>query len=248
MADGAEYRFKIDAYTPDTIPMARLAEYMADLATMLGEPEKVHFDHLERGSVVLVQKIDPPGVLKVRERVKAIKDGSAPAEVIKAFERTNDRLKQDNSVGVLIEGDDAEIIQFPGREMPERLTYGPFNQEGTVDGQVIVVGGTGDLVPVHISRAGKTFNCHTDREMAKKLAIHLFGGEVRVRGNARWERDENGIWKLLKFRIYDFEVLNELPLSEVIERMRSIEGSEWLSFEDPWDEWSKLRGDGDEIH
>jgi hypothetical protein len=31
---GAEYRFKIDAYTPNTIPMARLSQYMAELAHM----------------------------------------------------------------------------------------------------------------------------------------------------------------------------------------------------------------------
>ena len=35
---GAEYRFSIDAYTPATMPMARLAEYMAQLALILGEP------------------------------------------------------------------------------------------------------------------------------------------------------------------------------------------------------------------
>ena len=29
-----EFRFKIDCFTPETIPMARLAEYMADLADL----------------------------------------------------------------------------------------------------------------------------------------------------------------------------------------------------------------------
>ncbi|WP_420405945.1 hypothetical protein [Nisaea sp.] len=248
MADGAEYRFKIDAYTPDTIPMGRLAEYMADLAAMLGEPERVHFDRLEPGSVVLVQKIDPPAVLKVRERVKQINSGSAPTEALRAFERTNSRLKQDNSIGALSEGEGAEVIRFPGREMPEPLVYGPINQDGTLDGQVIVVGGTGDWVPVHISRAGSTFNCHAEREMAKRLAQYIFGKEVRVRGNARWERDEHGIWNLLRFRIYDFQVLDDEPLSGVVARMRAIEGSGWPEIEDPWGELSKMRGEGDEIH
>ena len=40
---GTEYRFKIDAYTPQTMPLVRLAEYMAELAQLLGEPTAVHF-------------------------------------------------------------------------------------------------------------------------------------------------------------------------------------------------------------
>jgi hypothetical protein len=36
-SDGTEYRFVIDAYSPDTMPMARLAQYMAELSQILGE-------------------------------------------------------------------------------------------------------------------------------------------------------------------------------------------------------------------
>lgn len=39
---GTIYRFKIDAYSPDTMPMARLAQYMGELAVLLGEREAVH--------------------------------------------------------------------------------------------------------------------------------------------------------------------------------------------------------------
>jgi hypothetical protein len=53
-----EYRFKITAYTPATIPMARLAEYMAELAVVLGEEEHVHFVRLQKGSTVLVHNIE----------------------------------------------------------------------------------------------------------------------------------------------------------------------------------------------
>jgi hypothetical protein len=40
-AGAAEYRFRIDAFTPETMPMARLAEYMSQLAQLLGEPTYV---------------------------------------------------------------------------------------------------------------------------------------------------------------------------------------------------------------
>jgi hypothetical protein len=35
MSDTEEYRLKIEAYTPETMPMQRLAEYLAELALML---------------------------------------------------------------------------------------------------------------------------------------------------------------------------------------------------------------------
>ena len=38
-----EYRLKIDVFTPETLPMQRLSLYMAELAKLLGEPERVHF-------------------------------------------------------------------------------------------------------------------------------------------------------------------------------------------------------------
>lgn len=45
-----EYVFWIDAYTPATIPMERLAEYLTALAKMLGHGGSVHFNRLEKGS------------------------------------------------------------------------------------------------------------------------------------------------------------------------------------------------------
>ena len=61
-----EYRFKIDAYSPETIPMARLAEYMSDLAVLFGNRENVHFVQLEPGSTTLLQRIEYEAVPKVK--------------------------------------------------------------------------------------------------------------------------------------------------------------------------------------
>ena len=37
-----EFRFTIDAFTPSTIPLLRLAEYMQDFAILLGNEKSVH--------------------------------------------------------------------------------------------------------------------------------------------------------------------------------------------------------------
>ena len=45
------YELYIDAFTPETIPMARLADYMASFAELLGQREHVHFGELKPGSL-----------------------------------------------------------------------------------------------------------------------------------------------------------------------------------------------------
>ena len=64
-----EYQFRIaDSYTPATIPMERLADYVAAFARLLGEVAAVHFDRIEHGSVCLTAKVDEPAQPKVLER------------------------------------------------------------------------------------------------------------------------------------------------------------------------------------
>ena len=45
-----ELCFEIGALSPQTFPMERLGQYIADLGAMLGESEFVHFLRLEAGS------------------------------------------------------------------------------------------------------------------------------------------------------------------------------------------------------
>ena len=42
--------FRIDVFSPETLPMGRLAEYLAHLSTLYGQKEKVHFKGIEKGS------------------------------------------------------------------------------------------------------------------------------------------------------------------------------------------------------
>ena len=42
MVEPEEIEFVIDAYTRESMPMAKLAQYLADLAVMLGNKTSVH--------------------------------------------------------------------------------------------------------------------------------------------------------------------------------------------------------------
>lgn len=56
------YRFVIDGLALETLPMARLAAYLADLAKLMGEAKQVHFTDIGEGSgegsIVLTQQVD----------------------------------------------------------------------------------------------------------------------------------------------------------------------------------------------
>ncbi|MHA1567340.1 MAG: hypothetical protein ACTSX7_18670 [Alphaproteobacteria bacterium] len=249
MIYGREYSFRIDAYTPETLPMERLAQYMTDLAKMLGEPASVHFLRLERGSAVLVQKIDEEAEPMIRHRVRAARSGKGPAEAVEAYRRLNRKLLDDNAVGTLTDAQGTNIVDFPGRELAEPVTFGRFSQLGSLDGVVIRIGGVRDNVPVLLEASdGKITFCQAPRDLAKLMAQHLFGVEIRVHGNGRWNRDKTGEWELKSFTAASFDVLGDEPLSAVVARLREVEGNEWREVNDPWAELEWDRNGPRELH
>jgi hypothetical protein len=245
-----EYKFRIDAYTPATMPMSRLAEYMQDLAALLGEKEHVHFVRLDPGSTVLVQQIDRESVPRVHARVSAINvtEGEGPEDALRAFKALDRRLAEDNATGHLCTGDGAEIIRFPGCEKAKPLTFGAFTQPGSLDGLLIKIGGKDETVPAHIQEGDTVYICNATREMARRLAPHLFAATLRVHGNGRWERDAEGNWNLKRFNIAEFEVLEDAPLSEVVARLRQVQGCGWKEIDDPYTELQHLRQGPEEAH
>lgn len=248
--DQPEYRFKIDAYTPETFPMASLAAYMGYLADLLGEKEHVHFVRLEPGSTVLVQRIDRESAPKVRDRIRALSpsEGRGADDALRAFKNINLCLADDNATGQLYGDGGAQIIRFPGREQPQPLTFGAFRQPGRLDGILIRVGGKGESVPVHLEDEGAVHKCSATREVARRLAPYLFETPLRVHGTGRWERDAEGAWQLNRFDITDFETLDDSPLGVVLARLRQVPGSEWRAVDDPHAELQRLRHGPGEVH
>ena len=225
--------------------MWRLAEYMADLAVILGERPAVHFVGIEPGSTILVHKVDAEAVPKVRTRVDLVRRGEGPPEAMASRRNLNRRLREDAGAATLLE-ETAEVLPFPGRNAPDSVAFPAFNQNGALDGRVIRVGGRGPVVPVHIDAGSTVYSqCEASRDIAKRLANHIFTAELRVSGQGRWHVDELGTWVLDKFTIRDFDVLDSTPLADVIARLRSVPGSDWDGIADPWAELIAMRREAD---
>lgn len=230
-----EYSFHIEgSYDPETIPMDRLAEYLHALAQLLGEKANVHFKEVTEGCVALHAVIDSPAQVRVADRVEAANSPAPPKDIAKAVEALDEMLRKDNATGSLRDGSDCTVIRFPGVEKKLPPVFGPIKQEGSLTGQVVRVGGTGDTIPVHL-RDGQTplTGLFTGEDVARQLAHHYLGAAIRVHGLGTWYRESNGVWRLDKFRIDSFEVLDDAPLADVVARLRAVRGSKWGEVPDP---------------
>jgi len=240
MAEPEQIEFIIDAYTRETMPMARLAQYLSDLAVMLGHRSSVHLLGVEAGSVRPMILIDAPDVPKVRERIDAVRASDAPQEAMKAYRAIDDRLARDNAKGYLLsKSQGVNIIEFPGRDRLQEIQ--PFSQPGTLDGEVITVGGRDNPPTVHLQDENRTYVCHASRALIKRIAPHIYGSPIRVSGMGRWERNQNGDWTLVRFTIHEFTVLKDTPLDALANAIRSENLSQWGESATPIEDLHKLR-------
>ena len=226
--------------------MGRLAEYMADLAMLLGEKASVHFLRLDDGSTGLVHRVSKEAVPKVEERLRLVKTGNGPKEARRAFAEIDRRMAADNASGALTEESGAEILPFLGVNQFVEPEFGPFNEPGTIDGVVIRVGGQRQKVPIHLeTTTGFEPHCEANREIAKELGKHLFGPEIRCIGVGRWYRDGTGTWEMRNFTISEFSILDQRPLPEIVSDLQAVQGSGWCDLADPWGTLADIRSDSE---
>lgn len=224
MADKQRFVFVLDGFTPDTLPMARLAEYLADLANLLGEKERVHFKTVEDGSAGLAYDVEAVAVPKVKERVRGARVADSQSEERRAFENIDHRLRKDNTPATLREDTitGAAILHFPGPTREVDPEYGPFNEQASLQGRVINVGGKRNIVNVNIQDGERIYYCEASRDVALQLAPLMFNHDLRVHGTGRYFRNADGEWEMSSFRISQFDKLDTKPLSEVVEKLRAV--------------------------
>ena len=222
-----DYVFRIDAFTPDTLPMARLAEYLAALAKMIGHAEHTHFVGVEPGSARLVHRVDAVDAPKVADRLNGVRLGDAPKDAMAAQRALEDLLANDNAVGHLTEAATGRVVvPFVGRNRPARLAFPPFRQNASIDGVVVSIGGRDDTAHATLQDAS---NFHVGltmkRDLARQLAKLLYGPTVRLHGNGRFERQADGVWKMHDFRVDRYEPLDDAAIEEILETIRGLPGN-----------------------
>ena len=221
----AQYTFHIAGLTPETLPMARLADYLSDLAQLLGSKEHVHLARIEAGSIRLAVAVDQEVRPLVGPRVRSAAQGEGPKDAQSAWLRLNERLGKDSAKANL-ELPGGEVIPFPGATPPSK-PIGPLRHETAIQGRLVRLEGYGDDVSVGIEdEAGLAGRIVVRADLARDLG-NYFHRYVRLSGRGRWRRNTEGQWCLEHLDVTDFAPLDDKPLDDVLRHAGSLlpEGS-----------------------
>jgi len=245
-----EFRFviegKIDGkdITPFTLPMARLAEYLTDLAMLMGHHESVHLVNVAEGGAEPVMYVDAEEESRVTHQIQSAARGMGPRDANAAYKKLDDKLREDDAVGNIINiSKKAKVVEFPGRNLDLPQAYGPIRERASVVGKLMRIGGFDKTIPVHLKRADDViFYCEADALVAEQLGPLIFRN-IRVHGLATYSRGKEGTWRLDHFKIqsYDPEALSDETFSVTMDKLRAIPGNEWNEVADPLEELRKLR-------
>jgi hypothetical protein len=217
-----EYVFKVEGVSLDTLPLERVCTYLGGLGELLGNAKNVHVAALQTGSLVIVARVDPPAVTRVRERLADASRGEAGG-ALAARRKLDLLLADDNASGRLTEDADGRVvIPFPG--VTGRVGELPaFWQAGDLRGELVRLEGEDDTK--HGTLAGVTgvskFRCGA--ELAKGLRHHMWE-TVQMTGRGRWRRSGDGAWLLVDFDAQGFELLDKEPIARTFARVRSNGG------------------------
>lgn len=245
-----EYVFHINKFTPETIPQARLAEYLAAISKVFGSERGVHFRELISASAGIASVVEEQYAADVWQRVQIAPTPDAPVDLAAAYKAVNDMLYADGTTGDLERGN-IKVLRFAGCEIVRPPRMGPFTQNVEIDGVLVRVGGKDKTAHIMIEDGDRnTWNFEVTREQAKAMAPHLFGNPLRIVGTIRWVRDEHANWiqQHGSARAHDFAMLNEENLQDAVARLRSIYGESTGKPPDPLSLIRDLRNDGESIN
>jgi hypothetical protein len=240
VADKREYRLKINAYSPETMPMRRLAEYLADMAILLGEEQNVHLIGIESSSTCPVFLIDWEAEPKVIDRVQKARNDEGPEDARRAITNINARLRKDNASADLVNPQSSKVLEFPGVKAEKPLEWPSINQAAELYGIPVWIGGRTDQSNVDLLDGDQEWKCVTSRAKAITIAHHLYTATLRVYGKGRWRKTPGADWELERFVIEDFDVMKATNLEKTIQELRNVKAG-WKSLNDPLGQLDAIR-------
>jgi hypothetical protein len=227
MADFEELSFVIPGYTPETIPLNRLIEYLQQMTVILGDPENLHLVAINKGSVAPILHAPKAVAIEARDRASRIERGDGTKKQIEAYNRVRRMLRRDaRDAGrpALLRSAERVLLEIPAAPDDDGVLAG-IRQATSIDGQLIRLGGAGDGEDATLQvqdLQGKILSGLTaKRALAKELASLLWE-PVRLTGIGLWGRDSDGSWNLERMLVQSYERLEDEDLSLTLERLRSL--------------------------
>jgi hypothetical protein len=233
----------MEGYEPDTIPMSRLAEYMAELANLFGEEEHVHFARVEDNCVAVISRVVGPVALgRIENGLRRVENGQAGQAREAAYRRLNDMLADDGSRAYIKRGS-AIILRFPGAPA-EDVRALTIEGVATVTGYLYYLSEEANgTINLRVRQPSHPYvRCTAPHDVGASLKELLFS-TVRLSGKGRWVRSTDGVWTVSDLQVARGVGVKDVSVREAINALRKIKGR-WDR--DPLGRHAKLNeGDGD---
>lgn len=243
MADFEELSFVIPGYSPETMPLDRLIEYLQQMSVVLGDPQNLHLIEIRSSSVAPVLHAPKATALEAKDRARRVQRGEGTRRQIDAYNRIRRMVRKDavgaNYAGrpALLRASDHVILEIPAAPEDSGVIEG-IRQHTTIDGELIKVGGAGDNAALQLqSLDGRVLSGLTaSRSLTKELAPLIYEW-VRLAGIGQWCRTGDGEWQLDRMLVQSYEPLDEEEATVTLERMRDLK-IKW-----PSDAWERLQSE-----
>jgi hypothetical protein len=221
MEDFDELEFEIPAYSPDTMPLDRLLQYLQEIGEVLGVAHEMHLVRIEPGSTKPVFKMPISVANDARARAAMVQRGEGTARQKRANETIRQMVRRDGGRSASLKDKGGVLLDFPPEV--EVAPIAGVRQPTTFDGVLLRVGGPGETTPIlmqgHAGEVQAGFSA--PRALAKQMAPRIFE-PIRVNGIGSWARSTAGEWTLEKMLIQSFEPLEDEALSAVVAKLRAV--------------------------
>lgn len=244
MTPKAQYTFKIEGFTPETMPFGRLIDYYAHLKQMLGLPDQLHLISVTTGSHATCLAVDYDAQNGIEERLMRLRDGSAPKNALRARDSINLMLREDGTSAELLGTDGSNVIPFPGKRADDDVVLSICDY-AVVYGEVYHIAVSKSEVKLRLAtEAFGVVYCVAPRDMG--IALREFLDErIKISGRGRWKRSTDGSWTVNDITISDFQHVPDGNLKDTVKRLRALD-IDWP--EDVLGEIDRIEERGSQFH
>jgi hypothetical protein len=223
MADLERFEFTVPGYTPETMPLDRLIEYLEQLSVVLGEASELHLVGIEKSSVrpVLVMRHDV--ATRARARASEVRQGGGSARRRGAFDRIRHMVSEDGGAPASLKAPEGQILEFSKVDIGADQIVHAVRQPTTVQGELIRVGGRQENAQLLIQElSGNVIaGCTAPRSIASAMAPLLYK-PVSVSGVGRWHRSNVGKWEIESLHVQSFEELDADDHESTVAKLQAV--------------------------
>lgn len=224
------YLLRIKGFTPETLPLGRLGEYLSALAELVGPDAPVHFDKVTKGSAKLKVKVEEEAAPHIEARVRLAPVSEPNSEPRRGYERIQGLLRDDQTSAEFRPDKGATVLIFPGGKRQAAPRLASVREYGELNGRIIRVGGKDDTIPVGLQQPdGTVISCTATVDLARQLKQYLLEPlDVVLTGIGRWTRTQDGHWEVSDFKISACSPLDYDGFDDALAKVRA-NGSGWDS-------------------